>query len=89
MIKGSATIQYGSGSVASVYGIDEDTGMGAVFMATVAPGKIGRDQRRVDNDFVMNNPEVVMYFTNVESLEIQIKCLMKLRSGMINHMEKK
>lgn len=85
MIKGSATIQFGSGSVASVYGVDKDTGFGTVFMTTIAPGKIELDSKRVDNDFVINNHDVAIYFTNVESLDMEIKCLTELREFMVEY----
>ena len=91
MIKGTATIQFGSGSVASAAGVDEESGVGAVFMRSVAPGKIGRDPSdgKFDWESVMENAEVAVYFTNVESLDVQIHTLQQLREDMIKVKEGK
>lgn len=84
MIKGEATIQFGSGSVVSVSGIHKETGIGAVFMRTCEPGKIGINIRNdVDPNLVAGAPEVVMYFTSIESLDVQIYELTNLRQRMI------
>ena len=87
MIKGSATIQFGSGSVASVGCIHKESGMGAVCMRSCAPGKIVTDasddtEGRIDFDLVTEEPEVVVYFTNIESLDVQISMLTDIRQRM-------
>lgn len=87
MIKGSATIQFGSGSVASAAGVDYENDVGIICMRSVSPGKIGRDFGEVDAEFVKNNAEVVIYFTNVESLDAHIRMLEQLRENMANHKE--
>lgn len=84
MIKGQATIQFGCGSVASCGGVDTNNGVGAIFMRTVPPGKIGRGVDKVDWDFVMRHSEVTVYFTNVESLDSYIHTLQQLREQMLH-----
>lgn len=82
MIKGSAIIQFGSGSVASWVGCSDAGNVGGMLLRTCSPGKIGRDLKRVDWKKVKNDPEVVIYFTNVESLDSVISDLKELRKYM-------
>lgn len=82
MIKGTATILFGSGSVATVAYADMDGGVGHVYMKTAVPGKIGRSVSG-SPDLVIDGAEVTIYFTNVESLDSHIAVLNALRDDMI------
>lgn len=82
MIKGTATILFGAGSVESGAYADPDSGVGHVYMRTVVPGKIGRECHS-NPATLMNEAEVRVYFTNVESLDSQIAILTALREDMI------
>lgn len=90
MIKGTATIQFGSGSVASAIGVDPNCGNGTIFMRSVTPGKIGRDiGEEISCECIAETAEVVVYFTNVESLDMQIDTLKTLREEMVKVKEGK
>ena len=84
MIKGAATIEFGNGSTASLAGID-DQGVGVIFMRSTSPGKVGDTTRfnEVDWKMVQNDPEVIMFFTNVESVDNLIHELTHIKKLML------
>lgn len=83
MIKGTAVIEFGSGSVASAGGVLEGTGIGVLCMRSVAPGLIGRGIRREEDvEKTKTDPEVMAYFTNIESIDSFINTLTSLRTIM-------
>lgn len=87
MIKGEATIQFGSGSVASISGVDKDSGIGVMLMKGTSPGKIGRDIPHRLEVAVINDPDVAIYFTNIESVDSMLANLTAIREGMVEHKE--
>lgn len=81
MIKGKATILFGTGSVESQGFVDADSGIGHIYMNSAVPGKVGRHGSVRQS--LTTEAEVVVYFTNVESLNSQIDLLTALRDDMI------
>lgn len=76
MIRGSATIEFGSGSVGTVVALNKEDSMAAIYMRSCPPGKIG--SRRGNKELeqaTIDDPEVVIYFTNRESLKLHIDIL--------------
>lgn len=76
MIRGSAIIEFGSGSVGSVAFINKEDAIASIHMRSCPPGKIG--SRRGDKELeqlTTDDPEVVIYFTNRESLKSHIDLL--------------
>ena len=88
MIKGSAIVEFGMGSVAIVSGVSLDSEVGGVFMKTCPPGKIESGVlTRIDSDEVFNKPEVAIYFRNIQSLDHHISLLTALRAQMVGCQE--
>lgn len=79
MIRGSAVIECGTGSVESISACTED-GVGVVFMRSGPPRKMGVTS---DNGWRGENAEVIIYFNNVESLDVVIDTYQSLRADMV------
>lgn len=88
MIKGSATIEFGNGSTACLTGV-YDPCIGAILMRSTSPGKVGDTTRfsKEDWEMVQNDPEVVIYFTNVESVDNMIRNLTHLKQAMLEELD--
>lgn len=87
MIRGSAIIECGNGTNESISAVHRELGTGAVFMRTCPPHKIGKRPIKEGN-WYGEDAEVIMYFNNIESLDVIISTLNDLRESMVTHKEK-
>ena len=88
MISNRTIVEFGSGSTAMCIGVNENN-EGLFLMRSAEPGPIGRDIDDITAELVQTDPNVVIYFTNVESLNNVIKNLSSLRDLMIEETGKK
>ena len=84
MISGKAVIECGMGTTVGTYGVQGDTGTGAYFMKSCEPRPIGSSPLRDEEwNRITNDPEIVFYFHNIESLDSVLHSLNSLREMMV------
>ena len=88
MISSRTIIEFGGGSTAMCVGINENN-EGLFLMRSAAPGPIGREIDAETAELVKNDPDVVMIFTKVESLNNVIDYLTEIKEVMIEELNKK